>query len=58
MTVTDLLSVSQVAKHCRMTPQAIRKAIKEQRLIATRIGAFWVIDKNDVKLWREWEAVR
>jgi len=38
-----LLGVNEAAKKCKVTKQAIRKAIKEKRLDAIKIGNSWVI---------------
>lgn len=38
-----LFSVSQYAKLKGVTPQAIRKAIKERRIYAEKVGCQWVI---------------
>lgn len=43
----NLVSVSQLAKIRKVTPQAIRKAIKEKRIKARRIGKQWVINLKD-----------
>ena len=39
-----LESVTNTAKLLRVTPQAVRKAIKEHRLSARKIGHAWVVD--------------
>lgn len=39
-----LITVSEMAKRLRVTPQAIRKAIAEKRIKGARkIGHYWVI---------------
>jgi len=46
---SELLSVSELAKLEHKTPQAIRKAIKEQRIYAFKVGGFWVIPKHGMR---------
>ena len=44
-----LESVTNTAKMLRVTPQAVRKAIKEHRVSARKIGNAWVVDIRRVK---------
>lgn len=43
----NLVSVSQLAKLKGQTPQAIRKAIKERRIKAFKVGEQWVVEINE-----------
>lgn len=45
---SGFISVSDFALACCYTPQAIRKAIKEDRLTAWRIGNQYVLRAKDV----------
>lgn len=42
------LSVTQYAKKHGITGAGVRKAIKEKRLIASKIGSQWVIPKDEL----------
>lgn len=44
-----LESVTNTAKMLRVSPQAVRKAIKERRVPARKIGHAWVVDIRRVK---------
>lgn len=44
----NLLTVSDVAKQLKVTPQYIRKIISEKKLFATRIGNQWIIKQDDL----------
>lgn len=46
--VNDLLTIQDVANHLKVTPQYARKLIKEEKLIATRIGKQWVVKLEDL----------
>ena len=46
--IDKLLTVQEVANQLKVTPQYIRKIIKDKRLIATRIGSQWVIKPTDL----------
>ena len=41
-------TVSQRAERLGVTPQAVRKAIKENRLTSFRLGNQWVIEIDEV----------
>lgn len=43
-----LMGVNECAKFCKVTVQAIRKAIKEKRLNALKIGNAWVVNSLDL----------
>lgn len=44
-----LLSVAQMAKILKITPQGVRKSIKEGRLKgAFKVGAYWVIKRRSI----------
>jgi len=45
---SGLISVSEAAEMCNYTPQAIRKAIAENRLDAIRIGKTYALELRDV----------
>ena len=42
-----LVSVSQLAIICHVTPQAIRKAIRAGRIKAFKLGKQWVVNPNE-----------
>ena len=42
-TTTNLLTVQDVANKLKVTPQYVRKLIKEEKLGAERIGSQWLI---------------
>ena len=42
-TLKDLLTVPEVAKQLKVTPQYVRKLISKEKLVATRIGTQWVV---------------
>lgn len=44
----DFLTANEVAEKLKVTPQYIRKLIKEQKLTAERIGNQWVIQETDI----------
>ena len=44
----DLLSVSQFADEARITPQAVRKMIAEERLRAKKVGEQHVISRAEL----------
>ena len=46
--IYKLLTVQEVANQLKVTPQYIRKMIKDKKLIATRIGSQWVIKPADL----------
>ncbi|MBU5446781.1 DNA cytosine methyltransferase [Blautia sp. MSJ-36] len=46
--INDLLTIQEVANRLKVTPQYARKLIKEEKLIATRIGTQWVIKPDDL----------
>ena len=46
--IDKLLTVQEVANQLKVTPQYIRKMIKDKKLIATRIGSQWVIKPADL----------
>ena len=46
-------SVSEFAKETKLTPQAIRKAIKQGRLMASKIGKQWVIPRQLIQQIKE-----
>lgn len=46
--LSNLLTVQDVAKRLKVTPQYARKLIKEEKLAATRIGSQWVVKPEDL----------
>lgn len=44
----DLLTIQDVANYLKVTPQYARKLIKEEKLVAMRIGKQWVVNPNDL----------
>ncbi len=47
-TLKDLLTVPEVAKQLKVTPQYVRKLISKEKLVATRIGTQWVVKSDDL----------
>lgn len=47
----DLLAIQEVANKLKVTPQYARKLIKESKLVATRIGSQWVVNRNDLEAY-------
>lgn len=45
----DILTVNQVASFLKVTPQYVRKLIKENRLKSTRVGKQWLISPIDLE---------
>ena len=45
----DLLTITDVAKALKVTPQYARKLIKEEKLNATRVGSQWVVKPEDLE---------
>ncbi len=39
----SFMSVSQFAKRERVTVQAVRKALKEKRILGQKVGKFWIV---------------
>lgn len=48
MTSNSLLTVSDIAKYLKVTPQYVRKLISENKLSASRIGSQWVISQSQI----------
>ena len=48
MTESNLMSIQEVAKYLKVTPQYARKLISEEKLKADRVGSQWVINKSDL----------
>ena len=46
--IENLLTAQDVSTKLKVTPQYIRRLINEGKLIATRIGNQWVIEKEDL----------
>lgn len=49
--LSNLLTVSDVAKELKVTQQYVRKLISNKKIIATRIGNQWLIDPKDFMLF-------
>ena len=45
--INDFLTANEVAERLRVTPQYVRKLIKENKLDAERVGNQWLIN-NDI----------
>ncbi len=48
--MSDLLSVSEVAKELNLSPRRVHDFIKAGRLPAEKIGAYYVIKRTDLKM--------
>ena len=46
--VENLLTIQDVANKLKVTPQYARKLIKEEKLVATKLGSQWVVKENDL----------
>ena len=49
----NLLTIQEVAEKLKVTPQYARKLIKEEKLIATKIGKQWVVKYEDLERYIE-----
>lgn len=49
--VDTLLTVSDAAKHLKVTPQYVRRLISENKLHAKRIGSQWVISSEELQMY-------
>ena len=47
----DLLTVPEISKHLKVTPQYIRKLISEKKLSASRIGTQWLVSKQQLNYY-------
>ena len=47
--VNELLTVSDVAKEIKVTPQYVRKLISEEKLKAGRVGKQWLVSKEQLE---------
>lgn len=45
----NLFSVSEFAKGAGISPQAVRKAIREKRIRANKIGCQWAIEIKELR---------
>lgn len=45
----ELLTVSNVAKKLKVTPQHVRSLISKEKLKADRVGAQWLVTKKRIK---------
>ncbi len=48
----DFKSVEEAAKHLGISGQAVRLAIREGRLKATRVGGVHIIDAKDLRKYK------
>ena len=56
--VNELLSVQDVANNLKVTPQYVRKLIKEEKLRAKRIGSQWVVEPYDLETYiKEYDVI-
>ncbi|MGU9049263.1 helix-turn-helix domain-containing protein [Clostridium perfringens] len=46
---TNLLTVTEVSKRLKMTAQSVRTLIKNEQLMAERIGSQWLTSEDDLK---------
>ena len=46
-----IMTASQAAKQLNVTRDAVVMSIHRGKLIATKLGSFWVIDSEEVKRW-------
>lgn len=46
-------TVAQVSKHCGVTPQAIRDAIKARKIEAHSVGEYLLIHKDQIALFEK-----
>ena len=44
----NLLTIQDVADRLKVTPQYARKLIKEEKLVATKLGSLWVVNTDDL----------
>lgn len=44
--------MTQYAKKHQMTTAGVTKAIRDGRLVASKIGSQWVIPKDELILWK------
>ncbi len=44
----ELLTVEETAKYLKMSPQVIRRWLREKKLPGVKIGKEWRIDKADI----------
>ena len=45
--IEDYVTVKEAAKLMNVTPQAIRKALKEKRVTGRKVGKIWLIKKTE-----------
>ena len=48
MSNSELLSIQDIAKELKVTPQYARKLISEKKLKANRVGSQWVVERKDL----------
>lgn len=48
-----MYSVQQIAEAFKCTGQAVRKAIKERRINATKVGYSWIISEEELNRLKE-----
>lgn len=51
--IAHLISVSDAAQHLKVTPQYVRKLIKEEHLQAVRVGSQWVIEPEKLEQYKK-----
>jgi excisionase family DNA binding protein len=47
----EILTVSQAAKLMQISEKLVRKLIKDQRLVATKVGHAWRIRRSDIDFY-------
>lgn len=54
----NLLTIQDVADKLKVTPQYARKLIKEEKLVATKLGSQWVVKIEDLKKYiQEYDVI-
>jgi excisionase family DNA binding protein len=56
--MSQLLTATDVAERCGITPQAIRRLCREGRVPHLRVGGVWRFDPDDIAAWLESRRVR
>lgn len=54
----SLLTIQDVADKLKVTPQYARKLIKEDKLVATKLGSQWIVNSNDLEKYiQEYDVI-
>lgn len=51
--LTDKLTVSEVAKACRRSPETVRRWIREEKIPAVKLGLVWFIARRDLERFKQ-----